>query len=53
MRESIRLAVFVLACAVFLPAAAFAQGSIAGAVKDATGAVLPGCDRRGVEPGAD
>jgi hypothetical protein len=42
MRGSIRLVTFSLVCAVFLPALAFAQGSITGAVKDATGALLPG-----------
>ena len=44
MRGSIRLLTLSLACALFLlvPAPAFAQGSITGAVKDATGALLPG-----------
>ena len=32
----------VVACAVLMPAAAFAQASIAGVVKDSSGAVLPG-----------
>ena len=35
-----RLATFVVAC--LLPSLAFAQGSITGIVKDASGAVLPG-----------
>ena len=34
--------VFALATLVLLPAAAFAQASFAGVVKDASGAVLPG-----------
>jgi hypothetical protein len=42
MRGSFRRVAFILACAVFLPALAFAQASITGSVKDATGAVLPG-----------
>ena len=33
---------FVLTCLVIVPAAAFAQASIAGTVKDTSGAVLPG-----------
>ena len=32
----------LLALAAFMPAAAFAQAVIAGTVKDASGAVLPG-----------
>ena len=32
----------VFACLVILPATAFAQASITGVVKDASGAVLPG-----------
>jgi Carboxypeptidase regulatory-like domain len=35
-------AVLVLACLLFIPAAAYAQASIAGTVKDSSGAVLPG-----------
>ena len=42
MRGSTRLSVCILACAIFFPALAFAQATIAGAVKDATGALLPG-----------
>src|SRR5688500_10799578 len=41
MRVSIRLTVIV-AAVVLLPAAVFAQGSITGVVRDASGAVLPG-----------
>ena len=33
---------YVLLLALLLPSAAFAQGSITGVVKDASGAVLPG-----------
>src|SRR6188472_415297 len=40
--RSTRLVAFVLASTVLLPALAFAQGSITGVVKDATGALLPG-----------
>jgi len=42
MRGSTRRVAFVLACALFFPALVFAQASVTGAVKDATGAVLPG-----------
>jgi len=42
MHGSTRLSAVALCCAVLLPALAFAQGSITGAVKDATGAALPG-----------
>jgi hypothetical protein len=38
----VRAAIVVLASLVFLPAAAFAQASITGVVKDSSGAVLPG-----------
>src|SRR6185436_6207949 len=38
----LRRVLLVLACLVILPAAAFAQASITGVVKDASGAVLPG-----------
>ena len=40
MRTCFQLAIVVAIC--LLPAAAFAQGSIAGVVRDASGAVLPG-----------
>jgi hypothetical protein len=42
MRGSIKLGPLVLACALFLPAVAFAQASITGTAKDGTGALLPG-----------
>ena len=42
MGRSTRLVAVVLACTVLLPALAFAQASITGTVKDATGALLPG-----------
>ena len=45
------VSVFVLALG--LPAAAYAQASIAGTVKDTSGAVLPGVTVEAVEPGAD
>jgi hypothetical protein len=35
-------AVFALSCLLVIPSVAFAQGAIAGQVKDASGAVLPG-----------
>ena len=40
--EVYRLALIVLACLTILPAAAFAQASITGVVRDTSGAVLPG-----------
>jgi hypothetical protein len=42
MGRSTRWVALILAWAVLLPALAFAQGSITGTVKDATGAFLPG-----------
>ena len=42
MSRATRFVVIVLACAVLLPGLAFAQASITGAVKDGTGAFLPG-----------
>src|SRR5215207_90895 len=44
-----RLALFVLGC-VLLPALAFAQASITGSVKDATGALLPGVTVEAASP---
>jgi len=41
MRQLVRL-LFGLVCAVGLPAAAYAQASITGVVRDTSGAVLPG-----------
>ena len=41
MRVSIRVALAILAVC-FLPSLAFAQASITGVVRDASGAVLPG-----------
>src|SRR6266542_2312795 len=38
----LKATVFVLGWLVILPASAYAQGSITGVVKDASGAVLPG-----------
>jgi hypothetical protein len=40
----------VLTCAVFLPAVASAQATIAGAVKDTTGALLPGVTVEATSP---
>ena len=39
-----------LTCLVLLPTAAFAQASIAGAVKDTSGAVLPGVTVEAASP---
>ena len=41
MRRFVQMAA-VLACATLLPASVYAQASITGVVKDASGAVLPG-----------
>src|SRR5581483_6711907 len=43
-------AVFALACIALMPATARAQSSIAGTVKDATGAVLPGVTVEAASP---
>ena len=43
-------AVLGLACLLFVPAAAYAQASIAGTVKDASGAVLPGVTVEATSP---
>src|SRR5258706_1681936 len=42
MRGLLRFAALALAVLVLAPAAAYAQASIVGAVKDSSGAVLPG-----------
>src|SRR5205809_835974 len=42
MRGVLRLALLALAAVVLVPMAAYAQASIAGTVKDTSGAVLPG-----------
>ena len=42
MTVRVRQALFAVVCFVFLPIAAYAQASIAGVVKDTSGAVLPG-----------
>src|SRR5262245_13653369 len=41
---------FVLLALLFIPAAAFAQSGIAGVVKDASGAVLPGVTVEAASP---
>ena len=54
MRGFRRLALLALVCSLFLPAVARAQNaSIAGVVKDASGAVLPGVTVEVTEPGPD
>ena len=50
MRGFIRFAVFALACVLLLPAMARAQASIAGVVKDSSGAVLPGVTVEAASP---
>src|SRR5712691_2761721 len=42
MRGVLRLALLALAAVVLVPMAAYAQASVAGVVKDTSGAVLPG-----------
>ena len=42
MKRLVGTLVAALACAVLMPATALAQASIAGVVKDSSGAVLPG-----------
>ena len=46
----LRKIVFVLSWLVILPASAYAQSSIAGVVKDASGAVLPGVTVEAASP---
>ncbi|MBI4485291.1 MAG: TonB-dependent receptor, partial [Acidobacteria bacterium] len=50
MRRCVRLALLVFALAVIVPAAAYAQASIAGVVKDTSGAVLPGVTIEAASP---
>ena len=42
MRRLIELAATLAICVLFVPALAYAQASITGVVRDASGAVLPG-----------
>jgi hypothetical protein len=42
MRHTVRTLVVAAACAVLLPSAAWAQATVAGEVRDTSGAVLPG-----------
>ena len=42
MRKTLVLTLFAFACLLAFPLAARAQGSIAGSVRDNTGAVMPG-----------
>src|SRR5215216_4415410 len=49
MREAMKIAMLA-ACIVFAPAAAFAQAVIAGEVKDASGALLPGVTVEATSP---
>ena len=46
----VRLALIMLACVVIVPAAAYAQASITGLVRDTSGAVLPGVTVEAASP---
>jgi hypothetical protein len=48
--RALRTAVVVLSCLLIIPAVAYAQASIAGTVKDASGAVLPGVNVEAASP---
>src|SRR5438094_6350759 len=48
--RALKVCWFVLAALVLVPAAAFAQASITGVVKDASGAVLPGVTVEAASP---
>src|SRR6476659_6385139 len=50
MSRATTFVVIVLACAVLLPGLAFAQASITGAVKDGTGAFMPGVTVEAASP---
>ena len=50
MCRGIRRASIVLACVVIAPSVAYAQASIAGVVKDTSGAVLPGVTVEAASP---
>lgn len=50
MRGFVRFAMMAAVCAVLAPAAANAQGSITGVVKDTSGAVLPGVTVEAASP---
>src|SRR6266404_5738574 len=50
MRRLVRQASAVLFVLLLLPAAAFAQASIAGTVRDASGAILPGATVEAASP---
>ena len=52
MRAGVR-ALWSLACLIARHSAAWAQATIAGVVRDASGAVLPGVTVEAAEPGAD
>ena len=49
-KRTLRHTLYVLAIVLGLPIAAFAQASIAGVVKDASGAVLPGVTIEAASP---
>src|SRR4029079_6972564 len=48
--RALRTAVIALSCLLVIPAAAYAQASIAGNIKDASGAVLPGVTVEAASP---
>jgi hypothetical protein len=50
MRHRVMRAGFVLLAILIVPSVAFAQSAIAGVVKDATGAVLPGVTVEAASP---
>jgi len=50
MRQSVRVALIVLAWLAIVPAAAYAQASITGVVRDTSGAVLPGVTVEAASP---
>src|SRR6187431_2905419 len=50
LKGIVRDVTLAIACFVLVPAAAFAQASIAGVVKDASGAILPGVTVEAASP---
>ena len=51
--RAVKRVLFVLISLVILPVSAFAQASITGVVRDASGAVLPGVTVEARESGTD
>ena len=50
MKRALTTSVLTFLCLAFLPAAAYAQASITGVVKDTSGAVLPGVTVEAASP---